>query len=39
MSLLPEVFSHIADIGRQLKSPRVGCIIRRLAGFTLHWSS
>lgn len=28
MSALPEVSSDIADIGRQLKSPRAGCIIR-----------
>ncbi len=28
MSALPEVSSHIADIGRQLNSPRAGCIIR-----------
>lgn len=28
MSALPELFSDIADIGRQLNSPRASCIIR-----------
>lgn len=28
MSAHPHISSHIADIGRQLNSPRVGCIIR-----------
>lgn len=29
MSALPEVSSHIADIGRQLNCPGVGCIIKK----------
>lgn len=29
MSALPEVSSDIADIGRQMNSPRASCIIRK----------